>query len=176
MKIDVGIAQNFLAKIVNTACCMINRCLIKSILNKTPYDLMTKKKPKLRCFKTFGYKCFVLNNRKNDIGKFNPRNDDRVFVVYSPSSKSYKIYNKRTQYLQESVHVVFYKVRSASLGHSLNDADLEGPLNVSRNSTKNNDKLEERIKDGKVFKDQVWLMKMKMIQQNIKNLVQLNPI
>ena len=50
---------------------------------------------------------FVLNNGKDDLGKFDPRSDEGVFVGYSSSSKAYRIFNKRTQCIEESIHVVF---------------------------------------------------------------------
>lgn len=48
---------------------------------------MNKKKPKLSYFKPFRCKCFVLNNEKNDIGKFDLRSDDGVFVGYLSNKK-----------------------------------------------------------------------------------------
>ena len=36
--------QNFSAEAVNIACHVINRCLIRAVLNKTPYELLNNKK------------------------------------------------------------------------------------------------------------------------------------
>ena len=49
----------------------------------------------------------MLNNGMDDLGKFDPRRDEGVFVGYSSSSKAYRILNKRTQCIGESIHVVF---------------------------------------------------------------------
>ena len=49
----------------------------------------------------------MLNNGKDDLEKFDPRSDEGVFVGYSSSSKAYRIFNKRTQCIEESIHVVF---------------------------------------------------------------------
>ncbi|WMV14570.1 hypothetical protein MTR67_007955 [Solanum verrucosum] len=57
--------------------------------------------------KPFGCKCFVLNNEKDDLGKFDARSDEGVFVGYSSTSKAYWVYNKRTLCVEESMHVVF---------------------------------------------------------------------
>lgn len=94
--IDAGKALSFWAEAVNTTCHVINRCLVRSILNKTRYELMTKRNPKLSYFKPFGCKCFVLNNGNNDLGKFDPRSFEGISVGYSSTSKAYKVYNKRT--------------------------------------------------------------------------------
>ena len=61
----------------------------------------------LNYLRAFGCRCFVLNNGKDDLGKFDPRSDEGVFVGYSSSSKAYRIFNKRTQCIEESIHVVF---------------------------------------------------------------------
>ena len=84
-----------------------NRCLLRVVLNKTPYELLNNIKPILSYLRAFGCRCFVLNNGKDDLGKFDPRSDEGVFVGYSSSSKAYRIFNKRTQCIEESIHVVF---------------------------------------------------------------------
>lgn len=94
--IDVGIAHNFWVEAINTACYLTNRFLVRSILNKTPYELMAKRNPKLSYFKPFYYNCFLLNNDKEDLRKFNPRSYEGIFVRYSSTSKAYRIYNKST--------------------------------------------------------------------------------
>lgn len=57
-------------------------------------------------------KCFILNNGKNDLGKFDARSDEGAFVGYSPTSKSYRVFNKRTNCVEESIHVKFDEVRT----------------------------------------------------------------
>ncbi|XP_070019370.1 uncharacterized protein [Nicotiana sylvestris] len=96
MLIDIGIAKNFWAEAVNTACYLVNRCMIRSLMNKTPYELLNGRKPKLTHLRTFGCKCYVLNNGKDQLGKFDAKSDEGIFMRYSSQSKAYKIYNKRT--------------------------------------------------------------------------------
>lgn len=57
--------------------------------------------------RTFGCKCFVHNNGKDNLSKFDARSDEGVFLGYSSHSKAYKIYNKRTLCIEESAHVIF---------------------------------------------------------------------
>ncbi|XP_070040582.1 uncharacterized protein [Nicotiana tomentosiformis] len=83
--------------------------MIRSLLNKTPYELLNGRKPKLTHLRTFGYKCFVLNNGKEALGKFNAKCDEGIFLGYSSQSKAYKVYNKRTQCVEKSIHVIFDK-------------------------------------------------------------------
>ena len=68
---------------------------MRSLLNKTPYELLNNRKPMLSYLRDFGCKCFVLNDGKDDLGKFDPRSDEGVFVGCSSSSKANRIFNKR---------------------------------------------------------------------------------
>ncbi|XP_049397273.1 uncharacterized protein LOC125861406 [Solanum stenotomum] len=81
--------EAFWAEAVNTACYVTNRCLIKSVIKKTPYKLLNDRKPSIAHLKPFGCKCFVLNNGKDDLGKFDAKSEEGVFVGYSSTSKAY---------------------------------------------------------------------------------------
>src|SRR3954470_6964488 len=43
---------------------------LRPILNKTPYELLKGRKPNVSHLHVFGGKCFVLNNGKDNLGKF----------------------------------------------------------------------------------------------------------
>ena len=64
----------------------------------------------------------MLNNGKDDLGKFDPKSDEGVFVGYSSSSKAYRIFNKQTQCIEENIHVVFDEDGSLKNNES-NDED-----------------------------------------------------
>ncbi|WCJ31588.1 Retrovirus-related Pol polyprotein from transposon RE1 [Euphorbia peplus] len=102
----------FWGEAVNTACYVLNRVLIRSILNKTPYELWKGRKPKIGYFRTFGCKCYVLNT-KEYLSKFDSKADEAIFLGYSTHSKAYRVFNKRTQTLDESVHVQFDETNPA---------------------------------------------------------------
>ena len=74
-----------------------------------PYELYKGRKPNLSHLHIFGCKCFIHNNGKDNLGKFDPKSDEGIFLGYSNRSKAYRIYNKRTCVVEESVHVVFSK-------------------------------------------------------------------
>ncbi|XP_070004279.1 uncharacterized protein [Nicotiana sylvestris] len=82
-------------------------CMIRSLLNKTPYELLDGRKPKLTHLRTFGCKCFILNNGKDALGKFDAKSDEGFFLGYSSQSKTYKVYNKRTECVEEIIHLIF---------------------------------------------------------------------
>ena len=96
----------FWAEAVNTSCYILNRVLIRSSLDKTPYELWKNKKPNFSYFKVFESKCFILNTKDN-LGKFDAKSNVGIFLGYSSSSKAYRVFNKKTMVVEESVHVVF---------------------------------------------------------------------
>jgi hypothetical protein len=101
-----NLPQYFWAEAVNTACYVINRTIIRNTLNKTPYELWKNRKPNIGYFKVFGCKCFVLNDRDN-LGKFDAKSDEGIFLGYSSNSKAYTVFNKQTMVVDESMHAVF---------------------------------------------------------------------
>nr|GEX58066.1 retrovirus-related Pol polyprotein from transposon TNT 1-94 [Tanacetum cinerariifolium] len=89
-----------------TACYTQNRSLIHTRHNKTPYELVHNKKPDLTFFKVFSALCYPTNDSE-DLGKLQPTADIGIFVGYAPSRKGYRIYNKRTRRIMETIHVQF---------------------------------------------------------------------
>ncbi|GJX87096.1 retrovirus-related pol polyprotein from transposon TNT 1-94 [Tanacetum coccineum] len=51
--------------------------------------------------------CAIPTNDYDDVGKLKAKADIGIFVGYAPTKKAYRIYNKRTRKIQETVHVAF---------------------------------------------------------------------
>nr|GEW71417.1 retrovirus-related Pol polyprotein from transposon TNT 1-94 [Tanacetum cinerariifolium] len=66
------------AEAITTACFTQNRSIIHKRFDKTPYELMNKRKPNIKFFRVFGCRCYLLNDYE-DVGKL----DIGVFVGYS---------------------------------------------------------------------------------------------
>ncbi|GJR64825.1 putative ribonuclease H-like domain-containing protein [Tanacetum coccineum] len=94
------------AEAVATACYTQNRSLIHTRHDKTPYELVHNKKPDLTFFRVFGALCYPTNDSEN-LGKLQPTADIGIFVGYAPNRKGYRIYNKRTRQIMETIHVTF---------------------------------------------------------------------
>ncbi|GJY05161.1 retrovirus-related pol polyprotein from transposon TNT 1-94 [Tanacetum coccineum] len=94
------------AEAVATACYTQNRSLIHTRHNKTPYELVHDKKPDLTFLRVFGALCYPTNDSE-DLGKFQAKADIGIFVGYAPSRNGYRIYNKRTRQLMETIHIIF---------------------------------------------------------------------
>jgi hypothetical protein len=59
----------------------------------------------VKYFRTFGSKCYILRDREN-LGKFDSKSDEGIFFGYSSNSRAYRVFNKRTETLMESLNVV----------------------------------------------------------------------
>ncbi|GAV75940.1 hypothetical protein CFOL_v3_19416, partial [Cephalotus follicularis] len=102
-----SLPKYFWAEAVNTACWVLNRITIRPILKKTLYELWRGRKPNISYFHTFRCRCFVHNNDKENLGKFDVKADEGIFLGYSNSSKAYRIFNKKRLVVKESMHVIF---------------------------------------------------------------------
>ena len=107
MMITSKITNQFWADAINTACYTINQCMSRPLLEKTSYELLKGRKPNISHLRVFGCKCFIHNNEKNLLEKFDDRSDKWIFLGYSTDSKSYRVLKKRTMCVEESVHVIF---------------------------------------------------------------------
>ena len=62
-------------------------------------------------------------NEKDILGKFDAKSDEGIFLGYSSISKAFRIFNKRTLVIEESIHVVFNEVSEVKKN------DLDDDLN-----------------------------------------------
>jgi len=74
--------------------------------------------------RVFGYKCYVHNNGKESLGKFDPMSDEAIVSGYSSHSKAYKVFNKRALCVEESVHVFFDETNSV-VEHDTQDEEFK---------------------------------------------------
>nr|GEX38565.1 retrovirus-related Pol polyprotein from transposon TNT 1-94 [Tanacetum cinerariifolium] len=94
------------AEAVATACFTQNRSIIRLRHGKTPYELLHSKLPDLSFFHVFGALFYLTNDSKN-LGKLQPKSDIRNFIGYAPTKKAFRIYNRRTRRIMETIHVDF---------------------------------------------------------------------
>ncbi|GJV35802.1 reverse transcriptase domain-containing protein [Tanacetum coccineum] len=96
----------FWAEAVNTACYVLNRVLVTKPQNKTPYELLIGKPPSISFMRPFGCPLTILNTL-DPLGKFDRKSDEGYLLGYSTSSKAFRVYNKRTKRVKESLHIDF---------------------------------------------------------------------
>ena len=69
---------------------------VRKDTNKTPYELWFGHSPTVKYFRIFGSKCYI--KRDNDVGKFDSRSDEGMFLGYSLKSRAF-------------IDVIFWKLR-----------------------------------------------------------------
>nr|GEX05687.1 retrovirus-related Pol polyprotein from transposon TNT 1-94 [Tanacetum cinerariifolium] len=122
------------AEDIATTCFIQNRSIIHKRFDKTPYELMNKRKPNIKFFRVFGCRCYLLNDYEV-VGKHKAKGDIGVFVGYSKESVAFRIYNKQTRKIHESVNVNFdeisemaskqFSLKPASTSHNVFNECLE---------------------------------------------------
>ena len=96
------VAGNLWGEAVNIACHMVNRVYFRPGTKKTPYELWKGRKPNVKYFRIFGSTHFILKDKEN-VGKFDSRSDEEIFLGYSFTSKAYRVYNKR-------IYIIYLRV------------------------------------------------------------------
>ncbi|KAI3717294.1 hypothetical protein L1987_68829 [Smallanthus sonchifolius] len=97
-------SQSHKAEAVNKACYVQNRVLIVKPLNKTSYELWSKRVPYIGFLKPFGCPCTILITH-GVLPKFGAKSDERYFVGYSSQSKAYRVFNSRIRIVEKSANV-----------------------------------------------------------------------
>ena len=105
MLYNKDVVRNLWGEAINIACHTVNRVYFRPGTKKTPYELWKGRKPNVKYFRIFGSTCFILKDREN-VEKFDSRSDEGIFLGYSSTSKAYRVYNKRTMKVMETVNVV----------------------------------------------------------------------
>ncbi|KAG9442456.1 hypothetical protein H6P81_018310 [Aristolochia fimbriata] len=131
MLLSKGLPDKLWAEAVNTACYITNRVFFRPFTHKTPYELYKRKKPTVSHFHNFGSKCYILCDREV-LGKFVARSNEGIFLGYSTKSRAYRVYNKRTRVIMESVNVTVFDDDSQS---QRTDEDLVTPSSQTQNDT-----------------------------------------
>ena len=132
MLLNKSIPQKFWAKAVNTLCHIRNMIYFQARTKKISYEIWKEKKPKVKYFRVFGSKCYILNDRENP-GKFDAKSDKGIFLGYATNSQAYRVYNKRTKLVMESINVVI----DDTIPEKDIDDDVDGP-NLKKNEGDDN--------------------------------------
>nr|GEX20643.1 hypothetical protein [Tanacetum cinerariifolium] len=91
---------------IATACFTQKRSIIHRRFNKTPYEIINGKKLDISFLHVFGALCYPKNDRE-DIGKLGAKGDIGFFIGYSTDSYAYRVYNRRTKKIIETMNVSF---------------------------------------------------------------------
>nr|GEV10367.1 hypothetical protein [Tanacetum cinerariifolium] len=98
------------AEAIATACFIQNRLIIRKCFDKTPYELMNKRKPNIKFFRVFECRCYLLNDYED--------------IVKSSTT------DVETSINEEVFHEVSESFQGESSSSSLNDDMQQSPEEV----------------------------------------------
>nr|GFC79153.1 hypothetical protein [Tanacetum cinerariifolium] len=133
------------AEAITIACFAQNRLIIHKRFDKTPYELMNKRKPNIKFFRVFGCRCYLLNDYE-DVGKLKAKGDIGVFIGYSKESTAFRIYNNRTRKIHESVNVNFDELSEMASKQFSLDPGLSNLTETGKSSNLSVSQVEEASK------------------------------
>ncbi|GKE53283.1 retrovirus-related pol polyprotein from transposon TNT 1-94 [Tanacetum coccineum] len=123
----------FWAEAIATACYTQNRSIIIPTHEKMAYHIINDRKPSIKHLHIFGCTCYLTRDGEN-LDKMKEKGDPCILVGYSTQSKGYRVYNKRTRLIVESIHLRFDEIKEMSETSVANDTSgleldlLFGPL------------------------------------------------
>nr|GEZ22142.1 Gag-Pol polyprotein [Tanacetum cinerariifolium] len=110
----------FWAEAIATSCFTQNRSLVIHRPEKTLYHIINDRKPPVKFFHIFGSLCYIIRDGEN-LDKMKKKGDACIFVGYSTQSRAYKVFNKRTRVIMESIHVNFNELPQTASDHVSSD-------------------------------------------------------
>ncbi|GJU78490.1 retrovirus-related pol polyprotein from transposon TNT 1-94 [Tanacetum coccineum] len=103
----------FWAEAIATACYTQNRSIIIPTYEKMAYHIFNDRKPSIKHLYIFCCTCYLTRDGEN-LDKIKEKEDMCVLVGYSTQSNGYRVYNKRTQLIVESIHLRFDEIKEMS--------------------------------------------------------------
>nr|GEZ20526.1 hypothetical protein [Tanacetum cinerariifolium] len=110
----------FWAEAIATACYTQNRSIIILIHDKTAYYIINDRKPSIKHLYIFGCICYITRDGEN-LDRMKEKGDLCILVGYSTQTKGYRVYNKRTRMIVESIHIRFDEIKELSETSVAND-------------------------------------------------------
>lgn len=150
MMLAKGIPLHFWAEALNTACHIHNRVTIRPGTTVTHYEIWRVRKPNVKYFHVFGSVCYILADRDHR-RKFDPKSDEGIFLGYSRSSRAYRVFNKHTKTMMESINVVVNDVPDDSKSADNEDDVLPSSTNVRINV---GDKVDDIVHEQECFPEE----------------------
>lgn len=110
MLFDANLKKKFWAEAVNTAVYIINRSIASGLINKSPEEVWTNKKPNLKHLRIFGCKAMV-HVPKQIRKKLDSKSKKMVFMGYCDNTKGYRLYDPEKDEIVKSRDVIFIETQ-----------------------------------------------------------------
>nr|GEW33252.1 integrase, catalytic region, zinc finger, CCHC-type, peptidase aspartic, catalytic [Tanacetum cinerariifolium] len=104
------------AEAIATACFTQNHSLVIPRHEKTPYHIINDQKLSVKFVYIFGSLCYIVRDGEN-LDKMKEKGDACIFVGYSTQSRAYRVFNKKTRVIVETIHVNFDKLPQMASDH-----------------------------------------------------------
>ena len=105
-----------------------------------PYELWFGRLASIKHFKVFGRKCYIKNNVEQ-LGKYDDRAEEGIFLGYATNSKGYICYNKR---LHKLVNCIDIKIDEGILVNdsqiSSIESNIEGTFGIEEERVQESEK------------------------------------
>nr|GEV31720.1 integrase, catalytic region, zinc finger, CCHC-type, peptidase aspartic, catalytic [Tanacetum cinerariifolium] len=110
----------FWTEAIATSCFTQNHSLVIPRHEKTRYHIINDQKPSVKFFHIFGSLCYIVRDGEN-LNKMKGKGDACIFVGYSTQSRAYRVFNKRTRVIVETIHVNFEELPHMASDHVSSD-------------------------------------------------------
>jgi len=128
---------------------ILNKGQIRFNSDKTPYELWFGRAPSVKYFKVFGSKCYIKRLDEN-LGKFDARSDEGIFLGYESTKKAYRCYNIRLHNIFKSIYVKVDDLKTIRIKHQetiLDSEDEDDDESVGTQAEEVEENKEEREED-----------------------------
>ncbi|GJR79124.1 gag-pol polyprotein [Tanacetum coccineum] len=110
----------FWAEAIATACYTQNRSIIIPSHDKMTYHIINDRKPSIKHLHIFGCTCYLTRDGEN-LDKMKEKGDPYILVGYYTQSKGYRVYDKRTRLIVESINLRYDEIKEMSETSVAND-------------------------------------------------------
>ena len=118
------LSDGYWREVVSRTIHILNRGQLRINSNKTPYEPWFGISPLVKYFKVFGSKCYIKRLDEN-LGNFNSRSDEGIFLGYASTKKAYICYNLRLHNIVESTDVKVDDLKTTKIKHQETILDNE---------------------------------------------------
>ena len=110
----VDLEQKFWAEVVATTCYLINKSPTLALVEKTPMEVWSNKKPSLRHLRVFGCEAYAhVPSVKRS--KLENKEVKYVFIGYGVSVKGYKLWDLVVEKVLYSRSVIFCELKPSTI-------------------------------------------------------------
>ncbi|GJS03554.1 retrovirus-related pol polyprotein from transposon TNT 1-94 [Tanacetum coccineum] len=101
-------------------CALLEIQSSSSTYEENAYHIINDRKSSTKHLHIFGCSCYLTRDGEN-LDKMKEKGDQCILVGYSTQSKGYRVYNKRTRLIVESIHLRFDEIKEMSETSVAND-------------------------------------------------------